>query len=135
VQIFVNGILVEQAPHSGALTSSRGFPLCIGNSFAYPDRGFSGKIDEVRIWNITVPAGQIAAHPNTAYCIDEPGLVAYYQFDQELRDGNNPRVTTLLDLSQNANQRTLSGSTLSGTTSDWVAGQTNMTGCVILPCA
>src|SRR5690606_18565550 len=133
VKIFVNGTQVYQAAKSGAIASSPGFPLCIGNSFAYPDRGFSGKIDEVRIWNITVPAGQIAAHLNTAYCSDEPGPVAYYQFDQGVRDGNNAGETTLLDLSPNANHGTLSGFALTGTTSNWMAGQTNMRACVILP--
>ncbi len=135
VRIFVNGVQVHQAAHSGALTSSPGFPLCIGNSFAFPDRGFPGKIDEVRVWNVVVPESQIAAHQHAAYCSDEPGLVAYYQFDQGVRDGNNTAVTTLLDLSPNGNHGTLSGFALTGNTSNWVEGQTDMVECVTTPCA
>src|SRR5690606_16715512 len=98
------------------------------------DRNFPGMIDEVRIWNVTVPEAQLADHMNTAYCSDEPGLVGYYQFDQGVRDGNNASVTTLLDHSPNANHGTLSGFALMGTTSNWVEGRTNMTTCELPLC-
>jgi hypothetical protein len=48
--------------------------------------GFSGRIDEVRIWNRGRNAEEIALQLGTALFGDEPGLVAYYRFDDGTSD-------------------------------------------------
>lgn len=42
---------------------------------------FTGKFDEVRIWNIALPASQIAAQWNRAIVPGIPGLMGYWHFD------------------------------------------------------
>lgn len=56
--------------------------LTIGNktNLAQP---FNGKIDEVRIWNTQRTQEQLRAQKHTALTGTEPGLVAYYQFDEQ----------------------------------------------------
>lgn len=44
--------------------------------------GFTGKIDEVRIWNVGRTAQQIADNYRLILHGDEAGLVAYYHFDE-----------------------------------------------------
>src|SRR5690606_13562538 len=108
MRLYVNGVQVSTTAlgtfNIGASNNSVVIGDCSGT-----DRNFPGMIDEVRIWNVTVPEAQLADHMNTAYSSDEPGLVGYYHFDQGVRDGNNASVTTLLDHSPNANHGTLSG--------------------------
>src|SRR5690606_31936197 len=97
-------------------------------------RNFPGKIDEVRIWNRTISAANLASHMNTAYCGDEVGLVGYYQFDQGVADSNNAGLTTLNDLTPNGNNGTLSGFALTGSSSNWVSGVIPMGACVPVTC-
>jgi hypothetical protein len=135
VRIFVNGTQVYRAAHTGSLAASPGYPLCIGNSFAYPDRGFVGKIDEVRIWKKVIPPATLLANMNTAYCGNENGLVAYYQFDQGTAAGTNTIDTVLNDLTGYANNGILKNFALTGATSNWVVGVTPMGACVPVACA
>jgi len=45
------------------------------------DDGFTGKMDEVRIWKVARTAQEIADNYKLILHGDEPGLVAYYHFD------------------------------------------------------
>lgn len=58
--------------------------------------GFTGVIDEVRIWDRTLSGDEIRSTMHSVLRGDEPGLVAYYPF----RDGTGQVAT---DLSANAN--------------------------------
>jgi hypothetical protein len=53
------------------------------------DDGFTGLIDEVRIWKIARSAQQIADTYKLILKGDEPGLVAYYHFDEGV--GTTPK--------------------------------------------
>ncbi|HVU51260.1 MAG TPA: LamG domain-containing protein, partial [Polyangia bacterium] len=46
------------------------------------DDGFTGKMDELRIWNVARSAQQIADNYRLILTGAEPGLVAYYHFDE-----------------------------------------------------
>jgi hypothetical protein len=46
------------------------------------DDGFTGKMDEVRIWNVARTAQEIADNYRMILHGDERGLVAYYHFDE-----------------------------------------------------
>jgi hypothetical protein len=107
--------------------------LTIGNWSQDNTRGFVGRIDEVRIWDTALSGATIAANLNQQLCGGEPGLRAYYQFNQGVDGGNNTTETTLLDLSGNGNNGTLVNMTLTGPTSNWVQGRTGMIACP--PCA
>jgi len=89
---------------------------------------FSGDIDEVRVWNKVLNATDILNTMNCELQATETGLVAYYKFNQGNDSVNNSTVNSLLDSSSNANNGTLTGFALTGTTSNWRSGSTITTG-------
>lgn len=89
---------------------------------------FNGDIDEVRVWNKVLNATDILNTMNCELQASETGLVAYYKFNQGNDSVNNSTVTSLLDSSSNANNGTLTGFALTGTTSNWRLGSTITTG-------
>jgi hypothetical protein len=58
-------------------------PLRIGTTddFAGPP-GWQGKIDELRVWNVYRTAAEIKANMKVMLKGNEPGLVAYYKFNE-----------------------------------------------------
>jgi len=90
-----------------------------------------GNIDEVRIWNVVRSATDIANNRNCILTGDEPGLIAYYDFDQGTAGGSNGAETTLLDrrdASCTPNNGTLSGFALTGATSNFIAPGAGISG-------
>ncbi len=129
-RLFRNGVQVAQVAGTAAITTSPN-ALRIGDYAVTPGaRTFAGKIDEVRIWNIAIDGATINANQNVEYCGYEANLQAYYRFNQGVADGNNAGVTTLTDITANANTGTLYNFALNGTTSNWVQGKTGMVFCV-----
>ena len=59
---------------------------------------------------------------NTELAGNEPGLVAYYNFNQGVAGGINTSVTSLTDKVTSINDGTLFNFTLSGTSGNWVNG-------------
>lgn len=59
---------------------------------------YSGYLDEVRIWNVALNAQDILNFYNCELSGTEPGLVAYYNFNQGVANGSNSSITTLTDL-------------------------------------
>ncbi|MEM6642513.1 MAG: LamG-like jellyroll fold domain-containing protein [Bacteroidota bacterium] len=87
------------------------FPINAGDLFSLgqeydgissPGNFYAGSMDEVRIWNIVRTQGEIQAAISTDLVGNEPGLVAYYKFDQ-----TDPTFTILPDRSSNQNDGAL----------------------------
>ncbi len=78
--MYVNGNVVGTGPSNPIAISST--PLVIGDSPGYPGRVFQGYIDEVRVWNVARTQAQIQANDTVNLPNNEPGLVAYYKFNQ-----------------------------------------------------
>lgn len=117
VSLYVDGVL--EATQSNAGTATIAANLTLGNfngGFNFP-----GSLDEVRIWNRALCKGELLNNKNAELSSSQTGLVAYYNFNQGIDNSNNSAVTTLTDLSGNANNGTLTNFALSGTTSNWVA--------------
>ena len=72
--------------------------------------GFVGQIDDVRVWSEARSAGEIGQDISTAQAGTEPGLEAYYPFDE----GQGP---TAYDQTPNHNDGTLAG--LNGDLPTW----------------
>ncbi|MCB0821708.1 MAG: T9SS type A sorting domain-containing protein [Bacteroidales bacterium] len=113
VKLFVNGKNVHTANISSSIVSS-GQNARIGDSPG--DQGgrmLNGKVDELRVWNITRTDLQIAENFCRTIIGEQTGLVANYTFD-------NKQGSLLQDFSGNGNDGTIMGSssTLSGTI-DW----------------
>lgn len=62
---------------------------------------FNGEMDEVRIWNTVRTQSEITNHMDCKLKGDEPGLIAYYDFDQGIAGGDNSSISTLLDRTDN----------------------------------
>jgi hypothetical protein len=80
VVLYVNGVLVKSASRSGLLATNTD-ALRIGNRQA-GDRAYDGAIDEVRVWNRALPLSEIVANRDKELTGTEPGLVAYYRFNE-----------------------------------------------------
>ena len=128
--LYVNGVSVGNMaiPATYALPASAD-NIMIGNT-GYTEP-FNGDIDEIRIWNTALSADDIA---RTRFCElqgNETGLLRYYKFNQGINAANNSSVTTLTDATANANNGTLTNFSLTGATSNWLAGSPVTTGSTI----
>ena len=88
-----------------------------------PNSFFNGSLDDVRIWNTVLTATDILNRKNCELVGNEPGLVAYYKFNQGIAGANNAGITNLINSSTTTGlDGTLFNFALSGTTSNWAAG-------------
>ncbi|TND10219.1 MAG: hypothetical protein FD123_467 [Bacteroidetes bacterium] len=120
--VYVDGCLIGQDnPGSGHnVPSTVNFRIGVTCSFCGGEY-YAGSMDELRIWNIARTPCEISAYKNCEIPTTAPGLVANYHFNQGTAGGNNAGVTTLTDASGNSNNGTLTGFTLNGAASNWVA--------------
>ncbi len=82
---WVDGVKVSSLGHGlGPMTHLPLTDLCIGAGLpiALQNEYFKGRIDEVRIWNYPRTPQQIAATWHTSVPANDPGLVAYWNFDE-----------------------------------------------------
>ncbi|MCD6018063.1 MAG: hypothetical protein K0S53_1184 [Bacteroidetes bacterium] len=115
--LYVNGIMVASGnsagPYSGAPTTyiGRHTGACY----------FSGKLDEVRVWNVARTQCEINTYMNSEITNSMTGLLANYHFNQGLASYSNPTETILADASGNGVNVTLNNFGLTGSTSNWIA--------------
>jgi len=81
VKVFVNGVQKASAPAVGPLRYSNS-DLYIGNTPFGADNDFDGRIDEVRMWSVARTQAEIAANMSKRLNAPQPGLVAYWRFDE-----------------------------------------------------
>ena len=127
VKIYVNGVLVHTFTRSQYFNPDfNSYELKVGYNNGQgngsPSRTFAGNIDEVKIWNTVRTDSEIASNFSTQLVGNESGLVAYYKFDQGIGGGNNTAITSLTDLTVNANHLTPASSSpayaMNGTTNN-----------------
>jgi mannosyl-glycoprotein endo-beta-N-acetylglucosaminidase len=88
MKIFVDGELKAQTNISGLnIGNAVNSNLLIGESPGFPGRVFNGKIDEIRIWNVSRSQSQIQSTINTIltpeyYSTPDSGLVGYWRLDE-----------------------------------------------------
>lgn len=127
-RLYVDGILVGT---SNALPTQNLDYITLGNSNYTPLNYYNGDIDEVRIWNVARTLDQIYASKNCELQGTETGLVAYYKFNQGISQGNNTGETTLINSVATGANGTLTNFTLTGTTSNFLAGSPVTTGSIV----
>jgi hypothetical protein len=125
--LYVDGLLENSGNLTVSTSTGSGYSLMLGMRVD-GNNYFSGLIDEFRFWNTARTATQIAANMNNSFCGGLPNLVAYYKFNQGIAGGNNAGQTTLIDHTNSVNNGVLNNFSLSGTTSNWVAGKSLTTG-------
>lgn len=118
VHLYIDGVLVDSGTDSNPIANLNSE---IGkNNHPSSPRNFPGRIDEFRIWNIARTQAEIAANKDIELVGTETGLTSYYNFDQGVANADNAGVTTLSDITSNANDGTLDSFSLDGATSNWV---------------
>ncbi len=82
-KLYIDGQLDSEADFNEAiLPSSEEALLAIGDDYPGSSEFVGGMFDEVRIWNITRSQAQIQSTMNLTLTGFEPGLMAYYDFDE-----------------------------------------------------
>ena len=118
-KLYVDGVVVASDIPGGHTTPfSSNLKIGTTTNIEY----FNGALDEIRVWNLGRTQTQIQANMNSTLTGNETGLVAYYNFDQGVSEGNNTGISTLLDLTSNHNNGTFNNFSLTGTTSNFVSG-------------
>jgi hypothetical protein len=120
--IYVNGVLANSAAATQFTAGTQA--LYLGRRTTYMTRPlyFTGKIDEVSIWNKVLNEIEITTLMNSGLSGTEADLAAYYKFEQGAASGSNSGITTLTDRSANSKNGTLTNFALLGTASNWVEG-------------
>jgi uncharacterized delta-60 repeat protein len=128
ISVYENGILKGSEAWSGTLTTSTD-DLRIGARTDYPGGNLNGRLDEVRIWDKALCAAEIAERRSCELSGSETGLMAYYNFNNltAAADENNAGQTVLTD-EAGSNNGTLTNFALVGTTSNWTAQSSVVSG-------
>jgi len=119
LKLYVNGVEVNSGNTTYTSIPTATIDLAIGediNVGAY--EFFNGQIDELSIWNRALKPAEIANGYNKLLVGTEPGLVAYFDFEE----GTGSSV--LIDKSGSGNDGTL---TNMNQNSDWVTSTTPIT--------
>lgn len=124
---YVNGTQEGTGNLSSVNTGSTGTKFRIGQRVPGGSIPFKGIIDEIRIWDVARTTVEIAANYKKELCSNEPNMVAYYNFNNGKAGHPNTGITKLKDNSKNSNDGTLTNFALSGSTSNWVEGDTLLT--------
>lgn len=119
MKVFVNGVEKASKNVTGSIKNSAR-NLYIGNNFD-ENRGFTGDIEEVRIWNTARTATDLIENRSCELSGNESGLVTYYQFNQGIGFANNTTVKTVTDKTSFGNHGILNNFTLTGSNSNWLS--------------
>ena len=134
ISVFVNGVQVAVASSGSSISKPDSINgISIGEDWIQGSAAefFKGKIDEVRIWNFALSQSDIQDRMTTPLNGDESGLIAYYNFEEGIPNGNNSAtggdISQVLDQA-GSNNGSVNNFTRNGTSSNWVNGKTFSTG-------
>ena len=83
---------------------------------------FEGKIDQISIWDVALDSIQIQQYMNCPPSANEEGLVGFWNFEEGQEE-------TVIDLSGNGNDGTISGATYSSDVPLQICQLTTVNGC------
>ena len=113
-KFYINGSLDATGTGLSKNLAGNNSNLFIGWDGQQGDKYFTGKIDEVRIWDDVRTQAEIQDNMYKELVGNESNLVAYYNF-------NDGRGTSVLDLTSNNNNGTMTNMDAS---SDWTSSRT-----------
>lgn len=106
IRVYVNGIQVGITAFTGTINPPTAYSIAIGklsDTGVAASRFWSGRIDEVRVWNRALISAELQNKRNTHLTAsNEVGLVGYWRF-------NENTGTAVADSSASGNNGTLSG--------------------------
>lgn len=118
LNLYVNGVLNQ------TLSTTNPNPPTTGSFVIGSDptgnSNFNGSIDETRLWSRVLCPAEILNNYNGELSSIQPGLLAYYRYNQGIASGNNTTITSAMDDVSSSNL-TLNNFALTGTVSNWVA--------------
>ena len=114
MRMYIDGVCTDSMAMSASIQDGTS-ELRLGEAGVFTGRFWDGRIDEVRVWNVTRSAAEIQATMNSELCGDEAGLMAYYQMNEGTATGVNTGLTTIPDVSGNGNAGTITNFALNGT--------------------
>jgi hypothetical protein len=120
--VYINGVPVATATTAAGSFSLVGCTNSVvtGWENAGGGEGFTGNIDEIRIWGVARTQCEINTFMNCEIPTSATGLLANYHFNKGIASCNNFSVTTLNDASGNGFNGTLNSFALNGSTSNWI---------------
>jgi hypothetical protein len=105
-RFYVNGNLIATIPHQGSALTQSGTPLYIGRQGSTCNCNLmSGTIDEIQIWDRVLTQSEIQAGMFARFTRPEPGLVAYFGFN----DFVSATTATTVGVGSKAGTATLRG--------------------------
>jgi len=122
VEVFLdcNSIFIQTGlPNANPMDINR-FRVGHWGQGSTPTDDWLGQVDDVKLWLLARPAANICANKNCILFGNEPGLELYWPLDEGLANGNNTSNTSVNDIALPAQNGTLVGFNLSGTTSNFV---------------
>jgi hypothetical protein len=123
LKLYKNGTLVGTTSASGSITSTSVAFMVGMLPFQATNFQFTGKIDDVTIWNKALSASEV----NSLYSCGVQGspsnLNVHYTFNQGIASGVNTGLTSAQNSAGTANNGVLTNFALSGSSSNWVSGQ------------
>lgn len=118
LNLYVNGVLNQ------TLSTTNPNPPATGSFVVGSDpsgnSNFIGSIDETRLWSRVLCPAEILNNYNGELSSVQPGLIAYYRYNQGIASGPNTTITSALEVVSSSNL-TLNNFALTGTVSNWVA--------------
>lgn len=121
LRIYVDGLLRDSMQDTISIGAPNFIPFTIGG-LSNSTQLWSGKIDEVRVWNYAKTGVQIMSYYNQRYCGFDAGLRASYTFNQGKTAGSNGTIKKLIDFSGYGHDGVLKNFALNNTNSNWVLG-------------
>ena len=122
LKIYINGKLNKSGVGSNNIHDSNN-PIEIGSRGGILN--YNGYLDEFKIWNHALTSSELLERKEGTIPPHTKGLLAYYNFNQGVIEGDNTTITTLLDRTNNNLHGTLENFTKTGTSSNFVSGLTN----------
>ncbi len=91
MKVFVNGVQIAEEKFAGRMATDES-DLVIGKGDSQWSMGefFDGMIDEVRLWNVARSSQEIQSAMNGTLTGQEPGLVAYWNFEGDSAQDRSP---------------------------------------------
>ncbi len=124
---YIDGVLEQNFDLLTAVNTGSSVDMRIGVRVDGVN-SFKGVIDEVRVWNYVRSATEILDNKDSEFCGSITGLTAYHKLNHGIASGANSTVTTSTDDSGNSNDGDLLNFSLSGSSSNWVTGESLSSG-------
>lgn len=125
-RLYRNGTQILQTTSFGIVNYPTNSRILIGKRHTGGSSAYlNGQIDEVSVWNRALCPTEVQALYNASCELNpsgQTGLMALYHLNHGFANSNNTGVTFASDYTGNGRTGTLTGFTLTGTTSNWVTG-------------